>query len=61
MLSAVTLAAETLQEPLSSQNPNALYDRKEMRELGSRLLDREGAYWRFYSRESVERLIDEIA
>jgi hypothetical protein len=25
------------------------------------LLDQEGAYWRFYSRESVERLIDEIA
>ena len=60
-LSAITPVAKSLHEPLSSQNLNALYDRKEMRELGSRLLDRGGAYWRFYSRESVERLIDEIA
>ena len=58
-LSAVTLAAETLQEPLSSQSPNALYDRKEMRELRGRLLDGEGAYWHFYARKSVERLIEE--
>ncbi len=60
-LSVVTPAAQMLHEPLSSQNLNAAYDRKEMRELGSRLLDSEGAYWHFYSRESVERLIDEIA
>ena len=52
---------ESPHEPLSSQNLNTLYDRKEMRELGSRLLDREDAYWHCYSRQSVERLIDDIA
>jgi hypothetical protein len=31
-----------------------------MRELGSRLLRTEGAYWRFYTRESVERLLEGI-
>jgi hypothetical protein len=60
-LSAITPAAQTLQEPLSSQNLNALYDREEMLMLGRTLLDREGAYWRFYTRESVETLIAEIA
>ncbi|CAA9411550.1 hypothetical protein AVDCRST_MAG82-824 [uncultured Rubrobacteraceae bacterium] len=60
-LSTITPAAKTLRESLSSQNLNAAYDRKGMRELGSRLLDGEGAYWRFYTRESVERLAEEIA
>lgn len=59
-LSTITPAAKVLHEPLSSQNLNAAYNRKEMRELGSRLLDGEGAYWRFYSRESVERLLEEV-
>jgi hypothetical protein len=59
-LSTITAAAESLHEPLASQNLNALYDHKEMRELGSRLLRTEGAYWRFYTRESVERLVEEI-
>jgi hypothetical protein len=59
-LSIVTPAAQMLHESLSSQNLNAAYDREEMRELGSRLLNSEGAYWRFYSRESVEGLIEEL-
>ena len=60
-LSAITPAARTLDEPLASWNLNALYDREEMRELGKLLLDREGAYWRFYARESGEKLIEGIA
>ena len=59
-LSAITPDAEMLREPLSSQNLNAAYDRDEMRDLGKLLLDREGAYWRFYTRESVERILEEI-
>ena len=59
-LSAINPAAKTLNEPLSSQNLNALYDHGEMRELGSRLLHSDGAYWRFYPRESVERLLEGI-
>ena len=34
--------------------PQPLYDHGEMREIGKMLLGREGAYWRFYTRESVE-------
>jgi hypothetical protein len=60
ILSTMTPAARTLHEPLGSRNLNALYDHEEMRRLGSRLLDREGAYWRFYPRESVERLLEKI-
>ena len=60
-LSAITPVAKTLREPLSSQNLNALYNREELRELGNRSLCSEGAYWRFYTRESVEKLIEEIA
>ena len=60
-LSVMEPAAKSLHEPLSSQNLNALYDYTEMRELGRLLLDRKGAYWHFYTRESVESLIEEIA
>jgi hypothetical protein len=59
-LSAITPAAKTLHEQLSSRNLNALYDRNEMRDLGGRLLRSDGAYWRFYARESVEGLIEGI-
>jgi hypothetical protein len=57
-LSALTPAAKGLAEPLESQNLNAAYDREKMRKLGSRLLDLEGAYWRFYTRESVAKLVE---
>jgi hypothetical protein len=57
-LSTIIPAAKSLREPLSSQNLNTLYDYGEMRELGSQLLRTEGAYWRFYTRKSVERLIE---
>jgi hypothetical protein len=59
-LSAISPAAKTLHEPLSSKNLNAVYDHREMRELGSRLLRSEGAYWRFYTRESVEGIVEAI-
>jgi hypothetical protein len=57
-LSAITPAAKALHEPLSSQNLSALYDHGKMREIGEMLLGREGAYWRFYTRESVEKLVE---
>jgi hypothetical protein len=43
---------------LTSQNLNTLYDHGGIRELGSRLLRTDGACWRFYTRESVERLVE---
>ena len=60
-LSAVVPAAEELDEPLESRNLNPLYDRTMMLEVGKRLLQSEGAYWHFYTRESVEDLLAEIA
>ena len=56
-LSAITRAAEDLDELLSSKNLNELYDPKNMLKLGDRLLKTEGAYWRFYSRREVESLM----
>ena len=60
-LSVVVPAAAELDEPLESRNLNPLYDRKDMLELGERLLESEGAYWNFYSRESVGELLGQIA
>jgi hypothetical protein len=60
-LSAVVPAAEELDVPLESKNLNSLYDRTMMLEVGERLLQSEGAYWHFYSRESVEELLAEIS
>lgn len=56
-LAPITPAAAQLAEPLASRNLNDLYDRARMRVLGEKLLASEGAYWTFYSRESVEALL----
>jgi hypothetical protein len=56
-LSIITSSANLLNEPLESRNLNPLYDRDDMLRIGERLLEREGAYWRFYTRESVEGLL----
>lgn len=60
-LSAVVPGAGALDEPLESKNLNEAYGRDEMRLLGKRLLEREGAYWGYYSRESVEELLLDLA
>ena len=56
-LSVVTPLAASLDEKLKSKNRNDLYDAAAMREIGRRLIGTEGAYWHFYTRESVEELI----
>ena len=56
-LSVVVPSAKLLNEPLESRNLNPLYDRDDMLRIGERLLASEGAYWRFYPRESVEDLL----
>lgn len=58
VLQAVTPAAAELGEPLTEKNANKQYDREAMRVLGRRLLESEGAWWDFYSREDVERLLE---
>ena len=45
----------------SSRNTAAVYDREHMREVGRLLLEREGAYWGFYSTEEVSELMTAAA
>lgn len=59
-LSAIVPAAQELDEPLESKNLSPLYDREDMLRIGDKLLQSEGAYWHYYSRESVEKLLEEI-
>lgn len=59
-LEVVVPDAGKLDEPLKSRNVNSLYDRDFMLRVGERLLESEGAYWDFYSRESVEELLAEL-
>lgn len=56
-LAVITPLAGRLAEPLESRNANQVYDQELMQMLGERLLRADGAFWKFYSRESVERLL----
>ena len=56
-LSVITHSAEILDEPLESRNLNPIYNRDVMLRVGEALLASDGAYWHFYSRESVEDLL----
>ncbi len=60
-LEVISPAARELNEPLESKNLNPLYDRDEMLRLGERLLQSEGAYWNFYTRESVDEMLGQLA
>ena len=61
VLSAISPNARELEEPLSSRNLSELYDRDMMLKLGEKLLRSEGAYWRFYSKEEVEGLLEQLS
>jgi hypothetical protein len=52
-LEAIVPAARELDEPLESQNLNPLYSRNEVLRYGERLLQSDGAYWDFYSINSL--------
>ena len=60
-LKIISPAAQKLDEPLQSQNTNPLYDRDRMLRLGEKLLESEGAYWDFYTREDVEEILGQLA
>jgi hypothetical protein len=60
-LAVISPGAEELDEPLSSRNLGELYDRDTMLRLGERLLESDGAYWHFYSREEVEQLLGQLS
>lgn len=57
-LEVIVPAAGELDEPLESKNSNPLYSRNQVLRYGQRLLQSEGAYWNFYSRESVEEILN---
>ena len=58
-LTVVTPTAATLSEAMESRNASGRYNWKRLRKVGKKLLERDGAFWDFYSRESVERLMAE--
>lgn len=59
-LKKIVHEAENLNEPLQSKNKNPLYDSEIMKDLAKRLLTTSsGAYWHFYSKESVETLLNQ--
>jgi len=57
-LEVIIPAARELDEPLRSKNLNPLYDRDDILPYAQRLLESEGAYWDFYSRNDVEEILD---
>jgi hypothetical protein len=59
-LSAITPAAQALDETLESKNLNELYDRDQMLKFGEALLESDGAYWDFYPREEIEDLLSRL-
>ncbi len=59
-LEPVTTAAGSLDEPLQSKNSNAAYDVGQMRVIGEKLLGREGAFWEFYTKESVLAMLGSL-
>ena len=61
VLSTIVPAAGDMDEPLENRNLNELYDREGMLRIGGRLLRSECAYWRFYTRESVEILLAAVS
>jgi hypothetical protein len=60
-LEVIVPAARELDEPLRSRNLNPLYDRDDILPYAERLLESEGAYWDFYSRNDVEELLEGLA
>ena len=56
-LAVITPGAEALCEPLASRNENPVYSAARMIELGEKLMGRDGAFWDFYSKESVEEML----
>ena len=60
-LKGITQRAAQLDETLENRNKSRLYNRQLMRTLGEKLLRTEGAFWEFYSRTEVERLLSYIS
>jgi hypothetical protein len=60
-LAAITPRAVALAVPLENKNRNEMYDHRSMRTLGETLLKTDGAFWDFYSRQSIEELLRDVS
>jgi hypothetical protein len=47
--------------PLPHKNLNPVYDKVDMQLIGEKLLKSEGAYWNFYDKKEVEKLLKQMA
>ena len=56
-ISCITPSALNLKEELSSKNSNALYDVSLKDKLANYLLNYDGCYWQYYSRNDVSELM----
>jgi hypothetical protein len=57
-LAAIAPAAAAAEFPLRSRNSASAYDRAHMLHMGGMLLEREGAFWDFYTRAEVEKTME---
>lgn len=55
-LQTIVPPAKFLDEPLDSKNRNSLYDQRLAPLILDKLLSTDGAYWKFYTKESVQSL-----
>jgi len=55
-LSKLTPSAKNLNEKLQNKNNNPIYDDKIKKELTEKLLDSDGYYWKYYSKDDVYKL-----
>jgi len=60
VLAAIVPSAESLNEPLENQNQSKVYDWDGISNIAERLLDSEGPYWDFYSRDDTRDLINNL-
>ncbi|MFN8591494.1 MAG: hypothetical protein U0031_08555 [Thermomicrobiales bacterium] len=60
-LRVVKPEADQLDEPMVSRNTSKLYDHDGMLQIGERLLKSDGAYWEWYTRESVAELLEHVS
>ncbi len=59
-LEIIVSAASELDESLKSKNQNPLYDRRLLHTIEKALLNTDGAFWEFYTRESVQAICEKM-
>ena len=58
-LEIIAPRAVSLEQDLSSRNTNAVYSRATMEKVAARLLAFDGAFWNYYSKQSVIDLLED--